>query len=184
MMKYVHNLALVLFISSSFTLSHAQSFMTEEGTAKFHSEVPLHSFTGTSEYLTGMINLDEGIVDFYLDLTTLDTGIGKRDRDMRETLEVEKYPFAEFYGSLDTPFNPDTTIQQDVTVSGAFTIHGVEREVLIDGTLQKTEEGLKLYASWVLLLEDYDIIPPQILFVKVDQEQKIEIEALLKPIQE
>ena len=61
----------------------AQSYFTDAGTAIFHSKVPLHSFSGTSENLTGLINLDDKTVDFYLDLATLDTGNGKRDKDLR-----------------------------------------------------------------------------------------------------
>ena len=157
--------------------------MTEEGTALFHSEVPLHTFTGSSENLTGLINLSNNKVDFYIDLTTLDTGIEKRDRDMKETLETDKYPFAEFFGTLITDFNPDSSTEQSVSVEGTFKIHGVSREVTIDGILQMRDNGLFVKANWVLQLEDYDIVPPSLLFVKVDQEQKIEIEALLKPVE-
>jgi polyisoprenoid-binding protein YceI len=171
----------ILFLCTGITASHAQEYMTDSGTAIFHSEVPLHSFSGTSNFLTGLINLEDGTVDFYLDLTTLDTGIEKRDRDMKETLETEKFPFAEFFGSLSSEFNPDDSSEQSVKVKGDFKIHGVSREVEIEGTLQKKPDGILLKANWVLLLEDYDIIPPKLLFVKVDQEQKIEIEALLKP---
>ncbi|WP_421774555.1 YceI family protein [Gracilimonas sp.] len=166
------------------SVSSAQSYMTEEGKATFHSRVPLHTFSGNSEHLTGLINLNNNKVDFYIDLTTLETGIEKRDRDMKETLETEKYPFAEFFGELVSDFNPDTTAEQSVTVKGEFKIHGVSQEVTIDGTLQMKPEGLFVKASWVLLLEDYDIVPPSLLFVKVDQEQEIEIEALLKPVED
>lgn len=175
---------LLLFIlSGTNNICSAQSYYTESGTATFHSEVPLHTFSGTSEYLTGKIDLEEGIVDFYLDLNTLETGIAKRDRDMKETLETEKYPFAEFYGELTTPFNPDST-KQDVMVEGTFKIHGVEKDTTYSGTLEMTPDGLKVSAQWELELEDYDIVPPSILFVKVDQVQKIEIEALLKEIED
>lgn len=163
---------------------NAQTYMTDSGTAIFHSTVPMHTFSGTSEYLTGQINLDQNIVDFYLDLTTLETGIEKRDRDMRETLETDKFPFAEFYGELISDFNPDFSGAQEAVVEGTFKIHGVERDTQFSGTLQMKPEGLLLKASWVLMLEDYDIVPPSLLFVKVDQEQKIEIEALLKPVEE
>lgn len=162
---------------------NAQKYMTDSGTAIFHSTVPMHTFSGTSEYLTGQINLDQNIVDFYLDLTTLETGIDKRDRDMRETLETDKFPFAEFYGELISEFNPDSTGIQEAVVEGTFKIHGVERDTEFSGTLQMKPEGLLLKANWVLELEDYDIVPPSLLFVKVDQEQKIEIEALLKPVE-
>lgn len=179
------NLLAILCTMLLTTLSlQAQTYMTENGKATFYSEVPLHTFSGSSEYLTGQIDLETNIVDFYIDLTTLDTGIKKRDRDMLETLETDKFPFAEFYGELKSDFDPESTEVQNVSVEGTFKIHGVENETSYTGTLQMTPEGLLLKADWILLLEDYDITPPKLLFIKVDQEQKIEIEALLKPVQD
>lgn len=178
---------LILIVISSFVVSlsaHAQTFYTETGTAIFHSEVPLHSFSGRSGHLTGQIDIESRIVDFYLDLTTLETGIAKRDRDMRETLETDTFPFAEFYGELTTPFNPDSAGPQKVEVTGSFKIHGVEKKTSYSGTLEMTEKGLKIQASWVLLLKDFDIVPPSLLFVKVDQEQKIELKATLKHVED
>ncbi len=181
MKKLITTLFFVFLIVPSL---HAQAFLTENGTAIFHSEVPMHTFSGSSEHLTGKIDLDNNIVDFYIDLTTLKTGIEKRDRDMRETLETDKYPFAEFYGQLISDFNPDSSGAQKVIVEGTFKIHGVEQKKQFTGTLEMTPDGLLLKANWVLRLEDYDIVPPSLLFVKVDQEQKIEIEALLKPVED
>lgn len=159
------------------------AFKTENGHAEFHSEVPLHSFTGTSEHLVGKITLPDSTVDFYLDLTTLDTGIDNRDKDMRETLNTQKYPFASFYGKLITPFNPDTTTEQEAQVQGTFKIHGVEHEVTIEGSLQMTPDGLRVKAAWTLDIKEYDIKPPGILFYRVDKNQDIKINALLQPIE-
>lgn len=159
----------------------AQAFKTEAGHVEFHSEVPLHSFTGTSDHLVGLINLDDKTVDFYLDLNTLETGISKRDKDMRNTLEVEKHPFAEFFGKLVSGFDPSSNEPQQVSVQGDFTVHGVTREITVDGTLQKTQQGLRVKAEWILNLENYDIEPPGILFYRVDEKQDIEINALLTP---
>lgn len=183
-MKKLTFLLITLFLTTTSITLKAQTFMTETGTATFTSSVPLHTFSGTSNYLTGQIDLENNIVDFYIDLTTLDTGIEKRDRDMLETLETDKFPFAEFYGELKSNFDPESSEAQDVTVKGTFKIHGVENESSYTGTLQMTPEGLSLKASWILLLDAYDIVPPKLLFVKVDQEQKVEIEALLKPLED
>ena len=158
----------------------SQSFITEEGHAEFTSSVPLHSFTGTSNHLRGLIDLDENLVDFYIDLETLDTGNGKRDRDMYSTLETDKFPFAEFTGSLQTPFDTETTEEQNVTVVGDFTIHGVTRSIEVEGTLQMKNNGMHLEASWILNLQNYEIEPPGILFYRVDQEIEIRIEAQLE----
>lgn len=157
-------------------------YYTDSGYAEFASSVPLHSFTGESNHLTGMINFNENLVDFYLDLNTLETGIGKRDRDMYQTLNTDDHPFAEFTGTLETPFNPDSTVEQLARVKGDFTINGNTREVTIEGTLQPQNEGIILNAGWELRLEDYDIEAPGILFYRVDEVQKIQIEATLKPV--
>lgn len=161
----------------------AQTFYTEEGSVKFTSSVPLHAFSGTSENLVGQIDLSEGTVDFYIDLETLDTGNAKRDKDMLLTLETKDHPFGEFFGKITSEFDPSSSDEQMVTVEGLFKIHGEENEIVVEGTLSKTDAGLVLNAAWVLLLDDYKIIPPKLLFIKVDQEQKIEITALLEEVE-
>ncbi|MDZ7693515.1 MAG: YceI family protein [Balneolaceae bacterium] len=165
-------------------VGEAQVYKTESGHAEFRSEVPLHSFTGTSDHLVGLINLADSTVDFYIDLNTLDTGINKRDRDMKETLETDKFPFAEFFGKLVSDFDTSSSEPQNVTVKGEFGIHGITRQVQIDGTLQKTDRGLIVKADWVIDIENYDIEPPGILFYRVEKEQDINIEALLTPTEQ
>lgn len=163
-------------------LALSQAYKTNTGHAEFESSVPLHSFTGTSNHLVGKISLSDSTVDFYLDLTTLDTGNDKRDKDMRETLKTDKFPFAEFYGKLVTDFKADTSSKQKVTVRGEFTIHNVTKDVSISGTIQKKSGGLLVEASWTLNMTDYNIRPPGILFYRVEENIDIQIEALLKPV--
>ncbi|HMB41361.1 MAG TPA: YceI family protein [Balneolaceae bacterium] len=169
-------LIIFLLISSSV---NAQSFMTEEGDVEFTSSVPLHTFTGTSSQLNGLIDFDKNLVDFYIDLQTLDTGNGRRDQDMYSTLNVEDHPFAEFTGELTTEFNQNSETAQNVSVEGDFTVNGVTREISVDGELTLNGDVLKLSAGWIINITDYDIEPPGILFYKVDEEMDIEIEAEL-----
>lgn len=154
-------------------------FITESGHAEFTSSVPLHEFTGESGHLTGMIDFEKNIVDFYLDLSTLETGNSRRDRDMYRTLNTEEYPFAEFTGELETSFDQNSTGEQTVRASGEFTIHGITRETVVEGTLQKEGDELLLEAEWILDITDFDIEPPGILFYRVRDEMDVRIEARL-----
>lgn len=181
MIKYLIFLVLLLLHSLPLT-GEEDVFYTDSGHAEFTSSVPLHSFTGESDNLTGMIDPQENIVDFYLDLKSLKTGIGRRDRDMFRTLNVDEYPFAEFTGSLDSPFDIESAEEQPVTVSGEFSIHGVTREISIDGILQNRGGDIYLEAEWIINLSDYDIEPPGILFYRVNEEQEVRIEAVLESI--
>lgn len=181
-MKKLLQLVLLVILISTPLISNGQAFKTESGSVEFKSSVPLHSFTGISDKLVGRISLADSTVDFYVDVNTLKTGIGKRDRDMLATLEADEYPFAEFYGTLSSDFNPDVGAAQKVSVEGKFTIHGVSNEVTIDGTLQKTDQGLAVKASWTLNMEDYNVKPPGILFYRVSEKIDISIDATLTNI--
>ncbi len=173
-------LALILTLGTVGSVE-GQSFAAESGTVEFLSRVPLHSFTGTSERLVGQIALTDSTLDFYVDLETLDTGNGKRDKDMRRTLETKDFPFAEFFGKLTSPFDPDGGVQA-ATARGTFTIHGVGNDIQVTGTLEPTTEGLVLRAEWEIRLEDYNIVPPSLLFIKVDQVQLVNIQITLHPV--
>lgn len=172
----------MLWVAPSLVL--AQSFQTETGHAEFTSSVPLHTFTGESDHLTGLIDFEENLVDFYIDLETLETGNGRRDRDMYSTLNVEEHPFAEFTGSLESSFDTNSTEPQNVTVSGEFTIHGVTRDMTVDGILQKQGDELLLESEWILDITDYDIEPPGILFYRVRDEMDVRINARLRPVED
>lgn len=175
-------LSLIAFLFAVPILSSGQSFMTKSGHVEFDSSVPLHSFTGTSDNLVGKITLSDAVVDFYVDVNTLKTGIKKRDNDMLRTLEAEKHPFAEFYGNIASNLDSLRAAPQQVTVEGEFTVHGVSQQLSIPGTIQKVPDGLKVEASWTINMKDYNIEPPGILFYRVSEKIDVSISAILEPI--
>lgn len=162
--------------------AQAQTFRTERGHVQFTSRVPLHTFSGTSDHLVGLVNLADSTLDFYVDLSTLKTGNAKRDKDMRKTLGTDSHPFGEFVGRLVSAFDTASTEPQQAVARGTFTIHGVSREIEVGGTLQFVNGTLLLETSWTLRLDDYDITPPRLLIIKVDEQQEINARAVLEPV--
>jgi polyisoprenoid-binding protein YceI len=163
--------------------ANAQEFIATDGYVEFTSQAPLHEFKGKSSNLNGLIDLKENLLDFYVDLNTLKTGITKRDLDMQKTyLNTEDFPFAEFTGSLNNAdkltLAPNTP--QEVSATGIFSIHGVEKEITVKGTLTRLKNGLKLKATWTVLLNDYNIERPGFLFYELSEEQIVNIDLLLK----
>lgn len=182
MQKLLTLFLFALLIGGNFNAIHAQSFIGKEGQAEFISNAPLLEFKGVSDHLTGLIDLEKNLVDFYLDLNTLDTGIKLRNSHMRESyLETEECPFAEFTGQLDSDFDPDLKEKQDITVTGDFTVHCVTKELTAAGTIEPTAEGLLVNAEWEILLKDFDIDRPGVAFYELAEEQRINISILLKP---
>jgi polyisoprenoid-binding protein YceI len=182
MQKLLTLLLFTLIICGLSITTHAQSYIGKEGQAEFISNAPLLEFKGVSEHLTGLIDVEKNLVDFYLDLNTLDTGIKLRNSHMRESyLETEDCPFAEFTGQLDSPFDPELKKEQDITVSGDFTVHCVTKELTATGTIEPTAEGLMVNAEWQILLKDFNIDRPGVAFYELAEEQRINISILLKP---
>lgn len=160
----------------------AQEYETKVGKVQFLSKAPLSEFTGESKTLKGLIDLDKNLVDFFVDLNTLNTGISLRDKHMRENyLETKKFPFAEFTGKFENvPVNkPDF---QKVNVVGSFKLHGITQSVKITGEIRFLNSGdLELRASWIISLVDYKIEVPKLVFYELSTEQQITIDVIMNP---
>jgi len=179
--RYVAYLICIVGMSLPQSNSQAQKFKTETGTIEFVSRASIETFTGNSGSLTGLVDLENRSVDFYIDLNTIRTGIKLRDEHMRETyLETEKYPFAEFTGVMNG-FNIAVTDTQNVIVTGNFTIHGVTKQRTIRGRVHYSPETLYIDAAWEVLLSDHSIEIPKVLFLKLADNQQVRIQAILKP---
>ncbi|WP_339865321.1 YceI family protein [uncultured Algoriphagus sp.] len=174
---------LLLFLYFITTVGQAQTYLTETGNVNFLSKAALNEFNGVSDQLQGLIDLDQNLLDFYLDLNTLKTGIGLRDKHMRDNyLETEEFPFAEFTGKMNSVPMLSIGSKSPVTAIGTFKIHGVEREIEVKGTVNKNAKGeLELEAEFDLLLSDFSIPIPKLVFYELAENQKVTIKATLTP---
>lgn len=117
-------------------------------------------FTGRTSAVRGRviggasIDVVRGWVE--ADAATLVSGNGRRDRDMRKSLEVERFPVLRFDldGAAAGAGIGDST---PVTLRGRFTIHGVTRESAVRGWLHMAASRIVFRGSTPLLLTDYDI---------------------------
>jgi polyisoprenoid-binding protein YceI len=161
--------------------SYGQEYITKEGKLVFLSKASLSEFTGESKQLSGLVDLENNLLDFYVDLNTIQTGIGLRDRHMRENyLETKKYPFAEFTGKMKSVPELQEGQKMEVNAIGLFKIHGVEKEIEVKGYLTKIKvDQIQLEANFRVLLSDYKIDIPKVMFYELAEEQEVTISAIL-----
>lgn len=157
---------------------YSQVYTTESGKARFEASMPLNSYTGQSDQLQGKINIKTGEVEFSLPVKSIKTGNDKRDEHMYELLEIQENPKVTFKGKLLNNYELQQG-KQVVKVKGGFTLAGTTRQITIEGTLEPVEEGLKLSASWSLLITDYGLERPSITFIKVDDKHELSINDVL-----
>jgi polyisoprenoid-binding protein YceI len=163
-------------------LVEAQRFRASDGEVAFISTAPLQEFRGVSPHLTGQVDFASRSVSFFIDLETLDSGNRRRDRDMRRNyLETQRYPFATFDGTFVGTLDPRRITADSVRVEGTFTLRDIERPITVHGLVTREGEALRVRASWPLLLGDYGIERPRILFYEVSETLTLEINILLRP---
>lgn len=165
----------------------------------FTSKAPLETIVGKSSAITGYIDVDLNNVRqassgrFEVELATLKTGIEMRDSHMREKfLETDKYPKAVFELTRVVEADKDTLPNQtpvDLVVEGNFTVHGVTKMITVPATVtyfKQTKETeskapgdlLSIVCSFDVLLSDYNIDRPQFLFLKLDDKQVVQVDAV------
>ena len=144
----------VVLICALFQPGHTAELQVDRSQAnqvKFISDAPLESFSGVTDKIDGYV-LWEGDdptnnseLYFEVDLASINTGIGLRDRHMRENyLETDKYPFAQFNGKAVEFTKSESEEAFQVSVEGKMTIHGKEKFLSISGKVLKEVEIYKV----------------------------------------
>ncbi len=165
----------------------------QENLVKFISDAPLEDFEGVTDRIDGyvlwkgedsLVNADFASSQFYfeVELDGLDTGIGLRNRHMRERyLETKKFPFTHYSGSVLSvkKIEPDT---YKISTRGVFYIHNVEKEINIEGTAREIGGDFEVSCAFELKLSDFDIEIPKLMFLKIDEVIKVELDFHLKKV--
>jgi polyisoprenoid-binding protein YceI len=130
------------------------------GEVAFDGSGSLGGFTGTTTSVRGRLaggtglEMVRGWVE--ADAATLDTGNGRRDKDMRSSLAVERFPVIRFdLAAVGAGEAMGDSIP--VTLRGTFTIHGVRREQAVTGWVWRTADEVRFRGRTPMNLKDYQI---------------------------
>jgi polyisoprenoid-binding protein YceI len=182
-------LAVLLWAILTVTPALAQTWIVVAGhdatEVVFKSKATLESFEGRTRAVTGWINLElPGTISWHIevDLADLDTGIGLRNRHMRENhLHTDEYPTAVFEGEQ----NADSIVGSEMALFGSLTLHGVTVERTIEVHLtQLTDGDLTASAEFGISLADHEIARPGFLMMKLADVQQLRVRLLARPTPE
>jgi len=136
------------------------SMRLASGRLSFDGHATVGDFTGTTTTVTGEMTGGESVaaVRGWVEspVKTLDTGDGKRDKDLNKSMESNKHPAMRFELAGVTPENARTDTAA-VQLHGKLTLHGVTREVTLPGRVWKDGDALRLRSDFPLDLGDYEI---------------------------
>jgi polyisoprenoid-binding protein YceI len=160
---------------------------------KFTSEVVVLTFDGVTDKIDGYLYWEGDSLfekntqmHFEVDINSIETGIGKRDRDMRDVLETEKWPVTYFDGTISDFSKIDSSVTAyRVTAKGTIFIHGETKEIEVPGTVAFEQDKMHVKANFMVLLKNFNIEAPALAaFVKVSQEIYLHLDFYLNEFKE
>lgn len=131
-----------------------------EGTLSFDGRATVGDFTGTTTTVTGEMTGGDGLSDVRgwveAPVRSLLTGNKRRDRDLNQSMESEKFPTIRFELTGVAPQGAGSD-SIPVALQGRFMIHGVTREATVPATVVFLPEGIRVRGQTPLNLKDYSI---------------------------
>ncbi len=203
MYKLLFSAIICLFISTVSLNAQERQYLVidnhSDNLARFESDAPIEKVVGTTNNVSGYIELDiynltNGISGtITVDLVSLNTGIAMRDRDMRseQFLNTDEYSTATFkpLKIVNSDINELSTGKSvKMNVQGDFQVHGITNTVEVEATLKliqnegvdafsesQLSEDLSVNASFQIKLGDYSIKRPKFLFLQLAEEVDIKV---------
>jgi len=153
----------------------AQRYTSEKSHVTFFSKAALEDITADNKKANSLMNPSTGDIAFVVPVGEFKFEQALMEEHFNEKyLETEKFPRATFQGKM-TGFDAADTQAQKITAKGKLTIHGVTKEVEIPGTIEKKGEKYAAQSEFMVKLEDYKIVIPQLLWQKVAEEVKVTV---------
>ena len=113
---------------------------------------------------------------------SFDSGNSNRDAHMKEVTEAARFPQVEFKGLCDScalPATFPTTV--DKTLKAELTFHGIKKALEVPVKLTyESASRVRAVAQLAVSLDEFKIERPSLMFAKVEDTLKLDIDIVLK----
>ena len=173
-MKIVKLLILFLITLSSFS----QQYITRDGITEFDgSKAAFEPIKAKNNSSISIIDIENGGIAALIYIKDFSFRLGLMQEHFNENyLESNKFPKSTFEGDIkDFDFNKLTNDFKKYYLQGKLTIKGVTQIVNTEAQLRLIDEKLELKCNFNILLSDFKIKIPRVVFKKIDEKVKINL---------
>jgi len=161
----------------------AQKFKSVSSNIHFYSDAPVEDIEATN--LDGQSALDISSKDIVF---TIPINGFKFEKSLMQEhfnenyMESDKFPKATYKGRIS---GFDTTAKgwQEAKSQGIINIHGIDKKILVEGQIKIEEDNLEIKAVFPVVLEDYKIKIPKVVFYNIAEAVDVTIAFKYEKIQ-
>ena len=174
-MKYFLLLFILIF---SLQNLFSQQFYTDKGVTRFDgSKAAFEPIKANNNNTVSIIDSSTGQIAAVILIREFDFRLGLMQEHFNENyLESNVYPKSTFEGQIKN-FNLKELNQdfKEYVIEGVLTIKGVNNNILTKAKIRKIDEKIELSSGFSVMLSDYKVKIPKIVFKKIDEEVKINL---------
>ncbi len=163
---------IILGIKSGFS----QKYYTEIGVTEFDgSKAAFEPIKAINKNTTSIINFKTGNIAAVIIINQFEFRLRLMQEHFNENyLESNIYPRSTFEGKIIN-FNDITENFKNYQITGNLTIKGVTKEINTTAVIRKLKNKVELMSNFSVMLSDFGVKIPKIVFKKIDEEVKINL---------
>ncbi len=170
------------FFLLAYNSATSQIFSIEQSSIIFFSKTPVEDIYGKNTNAQGKFNSNTGDINFTVSMSEFEfKKLLMKQHFNEKYLETAKYPKSTFQGKL-MGYKVDKEGKQEVSAVGKFTIHGLTKDINVSGTIEFKNGKVIAMSKFKVILEDYNIKAPQLLWRKMAEIMDVTVQFDLKPL--
>ena len=165
----MNKLVIFLFLTLSIQVN-AQIFTGKNGEINFFSETPIEDISAVNNKVSAVFDASTNDLVFQLNITDFKFPIALMQEHFNENyLESDLYPKSKFIGRVVN------IMDEQATVSGDLTIHGITNSIKVVGSFVKSKNSVLINSQFIIKLKDYNIKIPKIVMYKIAEEIEVKV---------
>jgi polyisoprenoid-binding protein YceI len=177
-------ITIVLLLVGVINTVNAQLYKVkpEGSTITFFSKAPLEDITATNKKATFVINTNTNDIQVGITMVYFKFPKPLMEEHFNENyVESPKYPTAIFMGKINEAIDYTKDGEHKVTVKGTLNLHGVTKDVELQGTLTKKGNEILINTEFKIKIADYNIKVPSLYVQNIAETVDVKAQATLEP---
>jgi polyisoprenoid-binding protein YceI len=159
-------------------------FKAKDGTTliHFYSKSPLEDIDAANKGAVIVFNTNTGDIQIRVTIQNFKFKNALMEEHFNENyLESTKYPNCVFKGKINEKVDYTVDGENKVTVTGKMELHGVTKDVTIEGTLTKKGTDFILDSKFKIKVADYNIQVPSLYVKNIAEVVDVTLTSTLDP---
>jgi polyisoprenoid-binding protein YceI len=181
MIKKIILAAITLFLG--FDLNAQIYKAKENGTEiSFFSSSPLEDITAANKGAVVVMNTGTGDIQIRITIINFKFKNALMEEHFNENyMESQKFPAAIFKGKVNEKVDYSKEGETKVTVTGKMDMHGVTKDITLEGTLTKKGNEMAMASKFKIKVADYNIKVPSLYVKNIAEIVDVTINSVLEP---